>query len=55
MRRKITPYISGLMSDPDGPVARQFEPSDMENNVLPYELNDPLGEEKYSPLPRPKV
>lgn len=50
--RKFTRYISELMNDTQGHVARQFEPLDLEDKVLSYELSDPLGEEKYSPLPR---
>jgi lysine 2,3-aminomutase len=49
--RRVTPYIEGLESEPNGPIRRQFEPSDEEARVLDYELADPLGEDAYTPVP----
>lgn len=50
---RITPHIARLIdADPSGPVARQFVASHEERDTVPWELADPLGEERNRPLPR---
>ncbi|MCA9700404.1 MAG: KamA family radical SAM protein [Myxococcales bacterium] len=39
-------------SDPDDPIRRQLLPSAEELTVLPGELEDPIGDEAHSPVPR---
>jgi len=50
----VTGYFLSLAdcSNPEDPVRRQFMPTAMELNSLPYELGDPLGEAKYTITPR---
>lgn len=49
----ITPYYAALMdiNDPDCPIRIQSVPKMGELNVLPDDLEDPLGEEKDMPVP----
>ena len=49
----LTPYFSTLLDpdDPKCPIRRQAVPTILESRQLPYEMVDPLGEEKSSPLP----
>jgi len=50
---RVTPYFASLASpDDDDPIGRQFRVNSAEERVLPYELQDPLGEESYTPVPR---
>ena len=48
----ITPYYATLMdrSDPDCPVRRQAVPSIEELSSDEFEMEDPLCEEKFSPV-----
>ncbi|NLM56402.1 MAG: lysine 2,3-aminomutase [Clostridiales bacterium] len=51
-RMAITPYYASLM-DPDNPncpIRMQAVPTINEMNILPYELKDPLSEDKSSPV-----
>jgi lysine 2,3-aminomutase len=51
--RKVTPYFESLATaDLADPLLMQFEPSEDEETGLSYELEDPLGEEAYSPVSR---
>jgi len=49
-RMAITPYYASLMDpvDPNCPIRRQAVPTIDEMRVLPYEMNDPLDEERDS-------
>ncbi len=49
----VTSHISRLIdrTDPSDPVARMFVPSADELNVLPEELNDPIGDKAHTPVP----
>lgn len=49
----ITPYYASLMdsNDPHCPIRLQSVPSQGELTVLPSELEDPLAEEQYMPVP----
>ena len=49
----ITPYYASLMDpdDPMCPVRMQAVPTIDETRVLPYEMADPLSEERDSPVP----
>ncbi len=38
-------------ADPEDPIARQLLPSSSEHAVSPEELSDPIGDERFSPLP----
>ncbi len=51
-RMAITPYYSSLFDpdDPNCPIRLQSVPTFNELNILPCELNDPLGEEHDSPV-----
>ncbi len=50
---RITPYYLSLAADePDDPIRRQCVPTAEELSALPWELRDPLGEEKHKPLSR---
>jgi lysine 2,3-aminomutase len=51
-RMAITPYYASLIDadNPLCPIRLQCVPTRNELNVKDYELNDPLGEEKYSPV-----
>ena len=51
-RMAITPYYASLMdpADPMCPVRMQAVPTISESCVLPYELADPLSEERDSPV-----
>jgi lysine 2,3-aminomutase len=50
---RVTPYFDSL-ADPyvDDPISRQYRYSHEETLILPYELEDPLGEAKFMPVPR---
>lgn len=52
MPMAITPYFASLMdrSDPDCPIRRQVVPCQDELNVSSYDLADPCGEERDSPV-----
>ena len=45
-------YASLAENRPDDPIRKQFIPAAEEYLLKEYELTDPLGEERYSPLPR---
>ena len=49
----ITPAIADLIDvdDPDDPIARQFVPSERERDTTADERNDPIGDERHSPVP----
>ncbi len=49
----ITPYYASLMhpTDPNCPIRRQAIPTKEELNIDPNEVEDPLAEEKYMPVP----
>lgn len=49
----ITPYYASLMdpNDPNCPIRLQSVPTMGELNVMPNDLEDPLGEEKDMPVP----
>lgn len=49
----ITPYYAALMdpNDPNCPIRLQSVPKQGELNILPMDLEDPLGEEKDMPVP----
>jgi lysine 2,3-aminomutase len=51
-RMAITPYYASLMdpSDPKCPIRMQAVPTINETTILPYELADPLDEERDSPV-----
>lgn len=51
-RMAITPYYASLMDadNPDCPIRRQAVPSIKETIILPYEMADPLDEERDSPV-----
>ncbi len=51
-RMAITPYYASLMDpdNPDCPIRRQAVPSIKETIILPYEMADPLAEERDSPV-----
>jgi lysine 2,3-aminomutase len=53
LRMAITPYYASLMdpTDPMCPIRMQAVPTISESRMLPYELNDPLDEERDSPVP----
>ncbi len=53
-RMAVTPYFASVMdpSDPLCPLRRQAVPSIKETRILPWETEDPLSEEKDSPVPR---
>lgn len=44
---RVTPYLAQLMDadDPNCPIRLQYAPSSLELNVLPYEIEDSLGED----------
>ncbi len=49
----VTPYYLSLSRpDPEDPIRRQFLPRGEELQTSPWELADPLGEEKHSPSQR---
>ena len=49
----VTPYYLELAEDrADDPIRRQFVPSEAELTTRAYELTDPLGEERFMPVPR---
>ncbi|MCL1805847.1 MAG: KamA family radical SAM protein [Clostridiales bacterium] len=52
-RMAVTPYYASLMdpADPTCPLRMQAVPSVEETRVFPWEKEDPLKEEKYSPTP----
>ena len=52
-RMAITPYYASLIDpyDKNCPIRMQAVPSANETNVLPCEMDDPLGEEAESPAP----
>lgn len=49
----ITPYYASLIdpSDPNCPIRLQSVPQSGELKIYPTDLEDPLGEEKYMPVP----
>jgi lysine 2,3-aminomutase len=49
----ITPEMLGLIdrSDPADPIARQFVPDARELEQRPEELPDPIGDERFAPVP----
>jgi lysine 2,3-aminomutase len=49
----VTPALADLIeaADPADPIARQFAPSLEELRVSPDETADPIGDERFSPLP----
>lgn len=49
----ITPYFFNLIdpNDPDCPIRRQVIPRVEENDVAPWEMADPCGEDSHSPVP----
>lgn len=49
----ITPYYASLMdpNDPNCPIRLQSVPKSGELNILPMDLEDPLGEERDMPVP----
>ncbi len=51
-RMAITPYYASLMDpeDPECPIRKQAVPTINEMHILPYELTDPLDEERDSPV-----
>ena len=52
-RMGVTPYYLSLI-DPDDvadPLARQVVPADVEHSAVSIGVDDPLGEEQYSPVP----
>ncbi|MBI9100453.1 MAG: KamA family radical SAM protein [Spirochaetaceae bacterium] len=49
----VNPYYASLAEDKwDDPVRRQFIPTVDEYTTKKYELSDPLGEDRYTPVPR---
>jgi lysine 2,3-aminomutase len=48
----VTPAIADLIdtNDPDDPIARQFVPTPAELDIKPYERNDPIGDDRHSPV-----
>jgi lysine 2,3-aminomutase len=48
----ITPAMAALIetSDPRDPIARQFVPDPAELDVRPDEMDDPIGDDKHSPV-----
>ena len=52
-RMGITPYYLSLIDpgDTNDPLARQVVPADMEHSGSSIGVDDPLGEEQYSPVP----
>ncbi|MGF1463104.1 MAG: lysine-2,3-aminomutase-like protein [Maricaulaceae bacterium] len=49
----ITPAIAALIdpSDPNDPIAQQFVPSTAELDQTPEETPDPIGDDRFSPVP----
>lgn len=49
----VTPTLAQIIdpADADDPVARQFVPDARENETLPQELADPIGDAAHSPVP----
>ena len=52
-RMAITPYYLSLIdvNNPNCPIRKQCIPTEHETFIAPEELNDPLGEDVYSPVP----
>ena len=48
----ITPAMAGLIDvrDPADPIARQFVPSERERETAADERNDPIGDDRHSPV-----
>src|SRR4051812_44583653 len=48
----VTPAIADLIAanDPKDPIAKQFLPTAAELDVKPFERNDPIGDERHSPV-----
>lgn len=46
----ISDHVAGLIASPDDPVGRQYIPSARELEVLPEELDDPIGDQARSPV-----
>ena len=47
----VTETVAGLIArDPDGPLARQYLPSEAEGVDAPGEIEDPIGDKAHSPL-----
>ena len=48
----VTPEMAALAAGPEGePIARQFVPDAAELEFAPEERDDPIGDERWSPLP----
>lgn len=49
----ITPAMREIIdpADPDDPIARQFVPDERELHTAPSESDDPIGDDRHSPLP----
>jgi lysine 2,3-aminomutase len=49
----LTPDVAALINpaDPADPIAAQFVPSEAELNTAPEERDDPIGDERWSPIP----
>ncbi len=54
LHARITPYYASLLDpdDPEQPLRKTIVPVTNEYRRLPYESDDPLGEEGTSPVPR---
>lgn len=52
---KVSPTMQGQMNLHDGQdydaLKRQFVPSALEANILPSELDDPIGDRRFTPVP----
>src|SRR5699024_7547079 len=52
---KVSPTMQGQMKDSIGAdyeaLMRQFVPSALEANILPTELDDPIGDRRFTPAP----
>ena len=46
----ITPAMQDLIETPDDPIGRQFIPDPSELLTVPFELEDPIGDDRLSPV-----
>jgi lysine 2,3-aminomutase len=46
----IPPALQALIERPDDPIGRQFIPDPAELTTAPHELQDPIGDDKLSPI-----
>ena len=46
----ITPEVKATIKDPTDPVGLQYVPQEAELNIQPFELADPISDEKHSPV-----